>query len=202
MLPVEQKMRIVLAILAGETTIARAARQHEVTEQSIANWKRQFLRGAQAGLAAVGTGGGRSADRAQLERKVKSLETALSEAAVQAQVWKTSVRRLRALADLEAIRRDAAMPVSRFCALIGIPRRSYHRLLAAHRSGEEVVRVPARAVRAGTIEAAAARYAANQPGWGHRRIHALMAADGFDASASTVERALRRQGLLQPANHS
>ena len=29
--------------------------------------------------------------------------------------------------DLEVIRQDAAMPVSRFCQLTGIPRRTYHR---------------------------------------------------------------------------
>jgi putative transposase len=42
-----------------------------------------------------------------------------------------------------------------------------------------------------------AKYAADRPAWGHRKIHWLMAADGIDVSASSVERAMRRRGLLQ-----
>jgi putative transposase len=39
------------------------------------------------------------------------------------------------------------------------------------------------------------------PAWGHRKIHALLAVDGFAASAATVRRALARRGLLQPAGY-
>ena len=48
--PAEQKMRIVLSILAGEITAADAARQFKVSEQSIGTWKRQFMEGGRAGL--------------------------------------------------------------------------------------------------------------------------------------------------------
>jgi putative transposase len=48
------------------------------------------------------------------------------------------------------------------------------------------------------IEATAAKYAEAWPAWGHRKIAALMRADGHVASTSTVERALRRRGLLLP----
>ncbi|MEP7022766.1 MAG: hypothetical protein ABJB47_02935, partial [Actinomycetota bacterium] len=44
----------------------------------------------------------------------------------------------------------------------------------------------------------AAKYAADWPAWGHRKIAAVMRADGHQASTSTVERALRRRGLLLP----
>jgi putative transposase len=47
-------------------------------------------------------------------------------------------------------------------------------------------------------EALAAKYAADWPAWGHRKIAAMMRADGHQASTSTVERALRRRGLLLP----
>ena len=47
-------------------------------------------------------------------------------------------------------------------------------------------------------EALAAKYAADWPVWGHRKIAAMMRADGHQASTSTVERALRRRGLLLP----
>ncbi|MEU5877517.1 integrase core domain-containing protein [Spirillospora sp. NPDC047279] len=51
------------------------------------------------------------------------------------------------------------------------------------------------------IEPTAAKYAADWPAWGHRKIHWLMAADGHTASASSVERAMRRRGLLQPIDY-
>ena len=99
------------------------------------------------------------------------------------------------------IRQDAAMPVSRFCTLIGIPRRTYHRQLARHRAGEPVVKGPWPAPVVERVEPVAAKYAADWPAWGHRKIHALMAVDGHAASASTVERALRARGLLQPVDY-
>ncbi|MEY9846295.1 transposase-like protein [Streptacidiphilus sp. BW17] len=49
--PPEEKVRIVLSILAGEITVAEAARRAQVSEQSIGNWKRQFLESDRAGLA-------------------------------------------------------------------------------------------------------------------------------------------------------
>ncbi|MET8680799.1 IS3 family transposase [Streptomyces sp. NPDC004647] len=50
----------------------------------------------------------------------------------------------------------------------------------------------------GAIEAVAAKYAADWPVWGHRKIAAMMRADGHQVSTSTVQRALRRRGLLLP----
>ncbi|QBJ95279.1 hypothetical protein ERC79_04420 [Rhodococcus sp. ABRD24] len=47
-------------------------------------------------------------------------------------------------------------------------------------------------------EALSAKYAQDWPAWGHRKIAALMRADGHAVSDSTVERALRRRGLLLP----
>jgi hypothetical protein len=40
-----------------------------------------------------------------------------------------------------------------------------------------------------------AKYAADWPGWGHRKIWGLMRADGHAASTSTVQRAMRRRGF-------
>ena len=83
------------------------------------------------------------------------------------------------------------MPVSRFCVLIGIPRRTYFRRLALLRSGQST---DAHHRRAASVEACLpilARYTARWPGYGHRRLHRLMLADGHVTSASTVFRALR-----------
>jgi putative transposase len=98
------------------------------------------------------------------------------------------------------IREDAAMPISRFCALTGIPRRSYTRWRAKAAAGNPPKGPwPAPVVEA--LEPVAAKYAADWPAWGHRKIAWLMAADGHTASASSIERALRRRGLLQPVDY-
>jgi len=48
------------------------------------------------------------------------------------------------------------------------------------------------------LEPVAAKYAEDWPAWGHRKIAAMMRADGHQMSTSTVERALRRRDLLLP----
>lgn len=90
--PAEQKVRIVLSILAGEITAADAARQFKVSEQSIGTWKRQFLEGGRAGLESK-TAGAVSRE-AELEAEVEELKAALGEATVELRVWKKSAERL------------------------------------------------------------------------------------------------------------
>jgi putative transposase len=58
---------------------------------------------------------------------------------------------------------------------------------------------PAPAVDA--AEVLAAKYAADWPAWGHRKVAAMMRADGHVVSTSTVQRALRRRGLLLPRGY-
>jgi transposase len=75
-------------VLAAELSVAAAARQAKVSEQSVSNWKRQLLESGRAGLAA---GGGKPSTREQqLEAEVADLTTALGEAAVELRVWKKS----------------------------------------------------------------------------------------------------------------
>lgn len=88
------------------------------------------------------------------------------------------------------------MPVSRFATLAGIPERTYRYRLAKLRSGATAGPWPTPAVDA--VEELAAKYAEAWPAWGHRKIAALMRADGHPVSTSTVERALRRRNLLLP----
>ena len=59
------------------------------------------------------------------------------------------------------IREDAAMPVSRFCQLIGIPRRTYHRNLSRHRVGAAAGKGPWPAPAVDLVEPVAAKYAAD-----------------------------------------
>ena len=44
--PAEEKVRIVLSILAGEITVAEAARRAKVSEQSVGNWNASFSKPA------------------------------------------------------------------------------------------------------------------------------------------------------------
>jgi transposase len=87
-IPSEQKTRIVLSVLAGELTVAEAARREKVSEQAIGNWKRQFLEAGKTALAAGRSGP--STREQQLEAEVSELTQALGEAAVELRIWKKS----------------------------------------------------------------------------------------------------------------
>ena len=87
-IPVEKKTRIVLSVIAGEMSIADAARREKVSEQSIGRWKAEFLEAGKTALAA-GRNGPTSREE-QLEAEVVELTQALGEAAVEIRVWKKS----------------------------------------------------------------------------------------------------------------
>jgi Helix-turn-helix domain len=52
----EKKIRIVSAILAGEISIAEAARKGRVSEQSIGRWKAKFIEAGRTALVAGRSG--------------------------------------------------------------------------------------------------------------------------------------------------
>jgi transposase InsO family protein len=81
--------------------------------------------------------------------------------------------------------------------LAGIPERTYRRRLARLRYGA-LPKGPWPAPKVDRIEAMAAKYAQAWPAWGYRKIAALMRADGYEVTNSSVQRALRRRGLLLP----
>jgi transposase len=87
-IPPEKKTRIVLAILAGEMSIAEAARKEKVSEQSIGRWKAEFLDAGKTALVAGRSGP--SSREQQLEAEVAELTQALGEAHVELRVWKKS----------------------------------------------------------------------------------------------------------------
>jgi transposase len=78
----------VLAVLAGELSIAEAARKEQVSEQSIGRWKAEFVEAGKTALTAGKTGP--STREARLEAEVVELTQALGEAAVDLRVWKKS----------------------------------------------------------------------------------------------------------------
>jgi len=81
--------------------------------------------------------------------------------------------------------------------LAAIPERTYRRRLARLRAGDPA-KGPWPAPVVDRIEALAAKYAEAWPAWGYRKIAALMRADGHEVTNSSVQRALRRRGLLLP----
>lgn len=87
-IPVEKKSRIVLSVIAGEQSIAEAARREKVSEQSISRWKADFLEAGKTALAAGKSGP--STREEQLEAEVTDLTQALGEAHVEIRVWKKS----------------------------------------------------------------------------------------------------------------
>lgn len=99
--------------------------------------------------------------------------------------------------DLETLREAAGLPVSRFAFLARIPERTYRRRLARLRAGDPP-KGPWPAPVVDRIEELAAKYAQEWPAWGYRKIGALMRADGHEVTNSSVQRALRRRGLLLP----
>lgn len=92
------------------------------------------------------------------------------------------------------IREDAAMPVSRFCALLGIPRRTYCRSQARQRTGQPAAKGPWPSPSVDVVEKLLRDYLHEHPDLGHRRLHALLLADGHTTSPSTVLRAIQRLG--------
>jgi transposase len=84
----EKQIRIVLAILAGEMSIAEAARKEKVSEQSIGRWKAEFIEAGRTALVAGRSGP--SSREEQLESEVVELTQALGEAHVELRVWKKS----------------------------------------------------------------------------------------------------------------
>jgi transposase len=86
---VEDKYRLVLAVISGELTVAEAARRGKASEQSIHTWKRQFLEGGKAGLGANAALQPNQRERALAEEN-EQLKAALGEAHVELRVWKKS----------------------------------------------------------------------------------------------------------------
>jgi len=91
------------------------------------------------------------------------------------------------------------MGVERFAARLGIPRSTWYSWRSAHLAGRTVARWPAPVVDA--VQAGAAEQAHRWSAWGHRKIWAMMRADGVTVSQSSVYRALKREGLLLPARY-
>jgi putative transposase len=91
------------------------------------------------------------------------------------------------------------MSVRRFCARLGIPTSTWYYWRSAEVRGRPARRWPAPVVDA--IEEQAAVKAYEFSAWGHRKIWAMLRADGTRVSQSSVRRALARRELLLPVRY-
>jgi transposase len=96
-LPIEQKVRVVLAVLAGELTVAEAARRHAVSGAAVAKWRAKFIEAGTAGLASKPPGppgaSGSPVER-RLQAEAEQLKLALAEATVQLRIWQKGAEHL------------------------------------------------------------------------------------------------------------
>lgn len=83
----EDKVRLVLAVLRGELTMAEAARREGVSQTSIANWRDAFLDGGQQAVAAGGLTKPTSREH-QLAAENEQLAAALGEAHMELRLWR------------------------------------------------------------------------------------------------------------------
>ena len=89
-IPIEDKVRVVLSVLAGEMTGSEAARRYGVSVTSVAKWKQAFLAGGMAGLdekISGSPGGAGSPEQRRLRQENEQLKLALAEATVQLRIW-------------------------------------------------------------------------------------------------------------------
>lgn len=80
--PVDVKLKIVLSVLSGESTIAQAARRHGVSETSIGKWRDQFLTAGRHGLEHGDRAGKSTGREARMVEEIDDLTRALGEAHV------------------------------------------------------------------------------------------------------------------------
>lgn len=79
-LPADKKLGLVVRVMSGELTAAEAAREVGVSEQSVSNWRRQFLEGGRNGLAGDGGKGAEEASRiAELTKENAALKATIGE---------------------------------------------------------------------------------------------------------------------------
>lgn len=89
-LSVQEKTLVVLAVLAGEMTLAEAARRHGVTPQAVGQWRDRFLEAGKASLESRmpgAAGGAGSQTERRLRAEAEQLKLALAEATVQLRIW-------------------------------------------------------------------------------------------------------------------
>jgi putative transposase len=95
------------------------------------------------------------------------------------------------------IRIQAGMPTTRFCALIGVPERTWRRHQARARAGRRGAGGRGRPANGFATRPVGTRWP--HPARGQRKVWAMCRHDGHRVSQATVLRLLRDEGLLLEA---
>ena len=112
-----------------------------------------------------------------------------------------AVRRAWGFADLEQLRVEHGLSVSRFCRAAGLPARTYYDRRARHHGGHHV-RGPWPTPARDGIRAVVVEMALKYPMWGHRKIAWLCGHEhGLEVCDATCLRILREAGLTLPVDY-
>ena len=99
-LPIEEKVRVVLAVLGGEMTASEAARRQGVSVQAVLTWRDKFLDAGRRPSMTRSPGPGKSAGSAD-ERRLKlennQLKLALAAATVPLRIWQKGAEYVEAV---------------------------------------------------------------------------------------------------------
>ena len=186
----ELRLQVALTVLTTGASAAQVARQFGVSEASVAKWRRQFVEGGARALGALASPPSRVAE---LEAEIRTLRKALREARTLLSAWKLATDgHPDLLADLDDLRRQARISVVSFCALVGIPRRTYYRYLDKAKTQAPPEKGPWPAPVVDRLTYAVQRYVEEHPRDGHRKVHNALRAQGYKVSPSSVLRAMRR----------
>jgi putative transposase len=104
-------------------------------------------------------------------------------------------------AELEALRVEHDLPVSRFCRIVGLPARTYYDRRARHEAGQRTIRGPWPTPARDRVAEGVVAMALAFPMWGHRKIAWLCRHDGLRVSDATCLRVLRDSGLVLPVDY-
>jgi putative transposase len=107
-----------------------------------------------------------------------------------------AARRRWGFAELEQLRVEHGLTVTRFCALVALPVRTYYDRRARHVAGQTRVRGPWPTPARDRVAERVIEMALAFPMWGHRKIAWLCRHDGLDVSDATALRVLRAAGLV------
>ena len=110
-------------------------------------------------------------------------------------------RRRWGFAELEAVRVEHDLPISRFCRIVGLPERTFYDRRARHRAGRQQARGPWPTPARDRVGEGVIAMALAFPQWGHRKIAWLCRHDGLDVSDATCLRVLRGAGLVLPVDY-
>jgi len=187
----EDRLRAVLSVISGRASCAQEALRCGVAEADVEHWRRLFIDSGRRGLVMCG----------QLKQQPSATGLAVQNAALKSALRKALAEmrsyRQRAhgllgpFAQVEEIRRESEITISRFCVLIGLSRRTYCRRLELLRSDRPPESERDFTSIVSTCAQLVDEYVAKHPDYGYRRIHELMIADGHMVSASTVLRAIQ-----------